>query len=226
MNIEQNLEYLGLKTKEIKAYLAILKLQKANPHQIAKEAGLERTTVYKLLDSLTERGLVSKSALGKRVTYTAESPKQLKQVLSKQESVVDQLLPFLSALQGSRGTKPVIKFYEHQDGIRQVLSDSLNCQEKVRRDFAFVETVVELFGLRFLHKHIEDRVKKKIIVKSLRRMPSGSKISEKDWYLKKDNKSILREVRYLPKSIKLRSRRSHYFFEKGIFCCGNRKSRI
>lgn len=200
MNIEQNLEYLGLKTKEIKAYLSLLRLQKASPHQVAKESGLERTTVYKLLDSLSERGLVSKSAIGKRVTYAAESPKQLKLMLNKQESVVEQILPFLSALQGSKGTKPVIKFYEHQDGIRQVLRDSLNCQEKIRRDFAFVENVVELFGLRFLHKYIEDRVKKKIKVKSLRRMPSGLNISEKDWYLKKDNKSILREVRYLPQN--------------------------
>lgn len=202
MNIEQNLEYLGLKNREAKAYLALLKLQEASSHQIAKEAGIERTTIYKILDTLSERGLITKSVSGKRIRYLAGTPKKLKQMISDQDSMVSQMLPFLTALQGSKGAKPIIKFYEHQDGIRQVLSDSLNCQEKIRRDFAFVENVVDLFGLRFLHKHIEDRVKNKISVKSLRREPVGSRVSEKDWYLKKDNESILREVRFLPKSIK------------------------
>ncbi|MDP2683565.1 MAG: helix-turn-helix domain-containing protein [bacterium] len=201
MEIDAKLENLGLTSKEIKAYLALLKLQSANPHQIAKEAKVERTTIYKILDDLTERGLISRSIAGKKLSYFAESPEMLKNMLSEQQSIVSQILPYLSALQGSKGSRPIIKFYENKEGIRKVLTESLNSREKIRRDFAFVENVVDFFGLRFIHKQIEDRIKRGIHVCSLRRKPRGNKISEKDWYLKKDNKELLREVRYLPASI-------------------------
>lgn len=201
MEINEKLAKIGLKSKEVKAYLAILKLQKANPHQIAKEANIERTTIYKILDDLTARGLVSRSMSGKRLNYIAETPEMLKNMLDEQQSVVKQILPYLNALQGSRGEKPVIKFYSGKDDIRKVLTNSLDSREKMRRDFAFVENVVDLFGLKFIHKQIEDRIKKGIKVKSLRRAIKGRKISEEDWYLKKDTDNLLREVRYLPESI-------------------------
>lgn len=201
MEIDTKLEHIGLTSKEIKAYLALLKLQSANPHQIAKEAKIERTTIYKILDDLTERGLISKSITGKKLSFFAESPEMLKNMLSEQQNIVNQVLPYLSALQGSKGSRPIIKLYENRDNIRKVLTESLNSREKVRRDFAFVENVVDFFGLRFIHKQIEDRIKKGIHVRSLRRNPKSNKISEKDWYLKKDNKELLREVRYLPASI-------------------------
>ena len=201
MEIESKLSHLGLKRNEIRAYLALLKLQRANPHQIAKEAKIERTTIYKILDELAERSLISKSMSGKRLSYYAESPETLKNMLSEQQNILSQVLPYLSALQGSRGSKPIIRFYENRDGIRKVLTDSLNSQEKVRRDFAFVENVVDFFGARFIHKQIEDRIKKGIHVRSLRRKSQGDKISEKDWHLKKSNEKMLREVRYLPEAI-------------------------
>lgn len=201
MELNEKLANLGLKNKEIKAYLAILKLQKANPHKIAEEANIERTTIYKILDDLTARGLISRSVSGKRLNYIAEAPEMLKNMLDEQQSTVKQILPYLNALRGSRGAKPVIKFYSGRDDIRKILTTSLNSKEKIRRDFTFVENVVDLFGLKFIHKQIESRVKKGIHVQSLRRAIQNKKVSEKDWYLKKNNKELLREVRYLPESI-------------------------
>lgn len=202
MEIEKKLEQLGLKNGEILAYLAILRLQRANPHQIANEARIERTTIYNILNSLTKRGLILKSFSGKRINYTAEQPESLKMMVDEQQSVVSQLLPYLKALQGSKGSKPIIKFYENLNGIRGVLAESLNCQEKIRRDFAFVDNVTRALGLRFIQNQINERVKKGIHVRSLRRIPQSNETSEKDWYLKKENKDILREVRYLPETAK------------------------
>lgn len=201
MNIEENLEYIGLKGKETKAYVALLKLRQANPHKIAQEANIERTTIYNILDSLVEKGLANKSVNGKRIEYSAESPEMLKQLLFSKEKVLGQILPLLNALQGSSGSKPVVRFYEHQAGIRQIVSESLNCQEKLVRDFTFVESLVDVLGLRFVHQHIEKRAQNNVYLKSLRRTSSINDSSEKDWFLKKDNDSLLREIRYLPKDI-------------------------
>jgi HTH-type transcriptional regulator, sugar sensing transcriptional regulator len=197
MEIFEQLAKLGIKGNEGKAYIALLKLQKANPHQIAKDAGIERTTVYKILDELAEKGFISKSIEGKRLYYLSESPLSIKHFFQKQENIAEQLIPVLSAFSGSKKLKPKIKFYENIYGIKKVIIDSLVCQEKIRRDFTSVEDLVKFLGGQIITNYINERVKRKISVKSLRCVSNKEKTSEKNWFLKNNNKDILREVRYL-----------------------------
>lgn len=197
MDINQLLAILGIKDNHAKAYLALLKLQTASPHAIAKEAGVERTTIYKIMEELSEKGLANKTVNGSRISYSAEHPNKFKEILENQGSAVSQLIPLLVALQGAKGMKPVIRFYDDLPGMRRVLMDSLNCQEKFRRDFALVDNVTDILGTRFIHNQIDERVRKGVRVQSLRCKKEVLPPSEKDWYLKKDNKDILREVRYL-----------------------------
>ncbi|MFH0969708.1 MAG: helix-turn-helix domain-containing protein [Patescibacteria group bacterium] len=204
MEILEQLNQLGLKGNEASAYLALLRLQKANPHQIAKEANIERTTVYKILEELAEKGLIAKSAEGKRLNYVAESPISIKHFIHKQESLIDCILPTLFAFSGSKKIRPVIKFYENIEGIKKALMDSLNCQEKLRRDFASVQDLVNFLGLRVITNQINERVKRGIYVRSLRCVSKNKNLSEKDWFLKKENQDILREVRYLDKLIQIK----------------------
>lgn len=200
MEILSQLSRFGLKEKAAKAYLAVLRLQKANPHQIAKEAGIERTTSYVVLEELAEKGLVSKSIDGKKIVYIAEPPKTLEIMLNKQQNILQEILPMLQALSGNKTRKPIIKYHESLDGIKQALLESLECEEKLRRDFASVDDIAELLGTQFLNRQIKNRVAKKIQVKSLRSAPKSHRISEKDWFLKSSNTDLLREVRYLKNS--------------------------
>lgn len=200
MEIMPQLSQFGLKEKAAKAYLAVLRLQKANPHQIAKEAEIERTTAYVVLEELAEKGLVSQSIKGKRIVYLAEPPKTLELLLNKQKNALFNLLPSLEAIYGNKTAKPIIKFYDKINGIKQSLLNSLNCEEKLRRDFASVDDIVDLLGVQFINRQIKERVAKKIKVKSLRADAKGNKNSEKDWFLKKENIDLLREVRYLKKN--------------------------
>ncbi len=197
MEILHQLSRLGLKEKAAKAYLALIKLQKANPSQIAKEAGIERTTAYVIMEDLAEKGLAAQSIEGKKIIYTAEPPKTFETILNKQQNILQEILPMLQALSGNKNTKPIIKYHESIEGIKQALMESLECEEKLRRDFASVDDIAELLGAQFLNRQIKNRVAKKIWVKSLRASPKGNKISEKDWFLKSSNKELLREVCYL-----------------------------
>ncbi|MDD3487238.1 MAG: helix-turn-helix domain-containing protein [Candidatus Moranbacteria bacterium] len=197
MDIYQLLEALGVKDNHAKAYISLIKLQKASPHAIAKDAGIERTTIYKIMEDISEKGLASKTVNGTRISYTAEHPNKFKEILESQSTVVGQLIPLLVALQGAKGTKPVVRFYDDLPGMRRILMDSLNAQEKFRRDFALVDNVTDILGTRFIHRQIDERVKRGIRVQSLRCKKEVMPPSEKDWYLKRENKDILREVRYL-----------------------------
>lgn len=196
-----NLTELGLSSKAAAAYVALLRLQKANAAQIAKEAQIERTTIYKVLDELVKKELISKSVSGKRISFVAESPTQLQQLWQKQGGLLESLLPTLTAIQGKKGVKPRVRFYENLEGIRKALNESLNAQEKLRRDFASVESIVDFLGKRFITQHIDKRVEKGIKVKSLRSASKVSRIGEQEWYLKQSNKDVLRETRYLDKSV-------------------------
>lgn len=198
MDLTQQLQEIGLEGKKAAVYLALLKLQEATPHQVAQEAEVERTTVYKLLNDLASAGLVTKAVHGKRISYFADPASSLKVFLNKKQNLLDSILPTLFALQGDKRTRPKVQFYDNLENIRQVLMNSLESQEKLRRDFAFIENVVEFLGLRFIQNQIKQRVKKGIYVRSLRQKP---KKPETDWFIKKDNKDVLREVRYLDAAV-------------------------
>ena len=176
MDIIEQLSKIGLKPKQASAYITLLRVQESSPRQIAEEAGLERSTIYKILEDLAEKGLATKVIRGKKINYTAESPLRLETLANDfQESVIN-LQPILMALVGKRQKKTQVKFYEGINGIKQVLLNSLNCQEKLRRDLASVENVVDFLGLRFINQQIKERVKKKIAVKSLRTKTIGHKM--------------------------------------------------
>lgn len=197
MDIQKSLEILGLKDKEVTAYIALLRLAEANAHQVAKEAKLERTTIYQILKILCDKGLVHKVVKGKRYFYVAEPVGALEQFVKSKISTLDNLLPLLAGIAGSHSAKPVVKYYETLPDIKRVFADRADSKEKLVRDFAFVSNVVEVFGKRFIHNQIEKRVANKVKVLSLRRGPREKDIQD-DWYIGVDKSiDLLREVRYL-----------------------------
>ena len=100
-NLLQNLEQFGLKANEAKVFLSLLKLSEASPNRIAEEAGIERTTVYKILDILSDKGLVSKNIKGKRLTYVSKGSKAIEGLLSRQKSILSGIMPLLLALENT-----------------------------------------------------------------------------------------------------------------------------
>lgn len=196
-NLETNLEQIGLKRSESAAFLALLRLSEASATEIAEAAELERTTVYKILEDLASKGLILKNLSGKRITYLSQGPEVLRLFLNNQSELLNNIFPMLSALQNTETTKPKVSFYETLPAIREVYNSSLNAEEQVRRDIISVDNIINLLGQRFVQNHTNNRVKKKIAVRSIRSFADkGSKV-ERDWLLKSSNEEILREVRYL-----------------------------
>src|SRR3989338_1313543 len=134
MDIQKSLETLGLKDKEVAAYVALLKLVEANANQIAKEAKLERTTIYQTLKTLCDKGLAHKVVKGKRYFYAAEPVGALEQFVKSKITTLDGLLPLLAGISGSHSTKPVVKYYENLADINKVLSLRRGPKEKDVQD--------------------------------------------------------------------------------------------
>jgi sugar-specific transcriptional regulator TrmB len=137
-NIKNLLLEAGLSEKEAGVYLAILELGRGTVSQISRRANINRTTGYDILDSLSAKGLVSVLGKEPKQEYMAESPDKLAEYIKseiekKSEALkkTTSLLPELRTLHNVVD-RPRVRFYEGEDGLRDVYEDTLTSQEPIR----------------------------------------------------------------------------------------------
>ena len=118
---------VGLKEKEADVYLAILALGQGTASKIARRAHIVRTTVYDILSSLFDKGLVTLTGKEPKQEYVAESPDNLKiyiesklgQMQTDLEDAKNVLIPQLRSIHNV-GNRPKVMFYEGEEGMRKV----------------------------------------------------------------------------------------------------------
>ncbi|MFC1703139.1 TrmB family transcriptional regulator [Patescibacteria group bacterium] len=132
MEIPHILQQLGFSDKEIKVYLTLLTGGPSSVRKLAKDADLNRGTVYDILKSLQVRGLVGMYQKHKKQFFMAEDPDVLLDTIDQQERKVSSLkrdmadiLPELRSLYVHGGSKPVVKYYEGEKGVSIILRDVL-----------------------------------------------------------------------------------------------------
>ncbi|KKU48796.1 hypothetical protein A3H10_01570 [Candidatus Uhrbacteria bacterium RIFCSPLOWO2_12_FULL_46_10] len=130
MTIDNILNQLGFSTNEAKVYLAALSTGLASAAQIAKKAGLQRTTTYSVLDYLVRRGIVGQSKVRGKTRFVAEPPEKLLTLVGDIQAGLKKALPELEALYNKKGTKPKILFFEGKEAIQNVYDDTLREKPK------------------------------------------------------------------------------------------------
>ena len=140
------LHMLGFSTKEATVYVALLELGHGTVTEIARKAGINRTTGYDILDSLANKGIVNVTGKEPKQEYAAEPPEAVIEYLKREAEVAKariakagELLPQLRSVQRVQN-RPKIKFYEGSDGLKQVYEDTLTSNETIRA-YASVEDV-------------------------------------------------------------------------------------
>jgi sugar-specific transcriptional regulator TrmB len=122
-HIQKILERIGLSENEGLIYLALLNLGSGNIMDISRTTKMNRPLVYKTLDSLLEKSLVSQIKKGKRTHYSAESPDTLDYLLIETRSALEQILPELKGAYQAAASKPIAKFFEGKGGIMATWDD-------------------------------------------------------------------------------------------------------
>jgi sugar-specific transcriptional regulator TrmB len=125
MKIEQILEKFGLSPNESKVYLASLETGLASAQEIAKKAGLKRTTTYSVLTYLGNRGLVGKTIVKNKTRFVAEPPEKLLNLINEIQANIKKILPQLEAIYNKSEVKPKITFFEGENAIHNVYEDTL-----------------------------------------------------------------------------------------------------
>lgn len=124
MIFEKELKKLGLKDKEASVYLACLEIGPSPAQPISRKSKVVRATTYVVLESLMNRGLVTKYKKGKKTLFSAEPPRQLTRLLEKQQEEIqerqhhlEKMLPELQIIMQGSGDRPSVRYFEGREGL-------------------------------------------------------------------------------------------------------------
>jgi len=165
--LKKDLQKLGLNQKEAIVYLALLELGEGLLEDIVKKSRVKRTTLYDIVNSLKEKGLVGTGRRKKRVVYFAQEPQILARKIDEQKRIAESVMPELLSLANTIEKKPKVRYYEGQEGIKEVYVDTLKYKDQEMLAWVSGEAV-KLFDRKFLHEYyLPERVKRKIWMRAI-----------------------------------------------------------
>jgi sugar-specific transcriptional regulator TrmB len=191
---------IGFSTKETDVHLAILVLGRGTASKIAREAHILRTTVYEILSSLFNKGLVTLSGREPKQEYVAESPDRLQEYISKQlekkqkdlKQAETILIPQLKSIH-NLDNRPKVMFYEGVEGIEKVYEDTLTSTESIRAYASVGDMHAGLPG--YFPEYYKRRTEKGIAIRAI--VPkTGAGLERKNF-----DKEEMRETMLVPKDI-------------------------
>ena len=193
------LKEIGLSENEAQVYLTSLSLGPTTILRIAKSSGIRRTTVYSVVETLKNKGLIHIKPQGLKQLYVAENPDKLDSIIENKKRSLMKLLPEFTALYDLKGGESTVKYYEGLNAVKNIYETILDPM-KPSDDYLvisdlekfFVKTDQKYFE-EFLEKRIKSRVKARLI----------STDSERARYMKQYARNMNQEVRILPEGSKL-----------------------
>ena len=133
-NLLAQLNKLALSPDEAKVYLELLR-EPSTHLRLSHDTGINRTKVYRLIEQLEKRSLVTRRSDDRGVFLVAADPSTLEvtivtqeEALKQQRSVLQQLVPALSLLQKQDMSNFVLRTYEGQAGLKQMCWHELKTQ--------------------------------------------------------------------------------------------------
>ncbi len=133
--LTKQLESFGLSPAEAHIYLACLELGAASVLEISRKTKQNRAQLYLIIDRLIEKKLVTVAIVGKRKRFVPEQPAVLRALFQEKLLDLDMLIPDLVALARKGTIKPIIKFYDGLEGIKDVYRASSRGKDRVLYGF-------------------------------------------------------------------------------------------
>ncbi|MFH1053867.1 MAG: helix-turn-helix domain-containing protein [Candidatus Woesearchaeota archaeon] len=128
MNVE-TLENIGLSSNESKVYMALLELGSSLAGKITERSKVNRRTVYDVLESLINKGLVSYIIEANRKVFEAADPTRILELIKEKEKEIQDVMPELIAKKMSSLKKQEAAIYRGRKGIRTIYDDILKHKE-------------------------------------------------------------------------------------------------
>ncbi|MCW1930318.1 MAG: helix-turn-helix domain-containing protein [Candidatus Kerfeldbacteria bacterium] len=198
------LQSLGFTQKESVLYCVLLEHDAMTAATLASLTGINRTTVYDVLLTLVQKGLVSKYAYQGVTVFQALRPERLHNYLERekeesihridvqQRSLQEYMPAFLSLFASSVG-HPKVQFFEGEKGMREAYEDTLTAQGMIYA-YTNVATMIEKLP-HFFPDYFIRRAKLRIPIKAIFVDNNESR------FRAENDREELRQTRFFPKGI-------------------------
>jgi sugar-specific transcriptional regulator TrmB len=121
--VRETLKKLGLSEEEISIYLFLLQKGATKATTVARALANARTTTYRFLDSLHEKGLISSAIENGTTMYTAVHPTHILELLDEKKSEVEQILPELLKITSLAAEETKVELYRGVEGTKTVMRE-------------------------------------------------------------------------------------------------------
>lgn len=158
---------------EAVTYAALLDMESTSIRSVAAMTGINRGTTYEALKNLVDFGLVSVRQHGQREQYTAESPEKIFDIIrDKRRDLADathlaqSVVPDLLARKAGEQGRPLVRYYEGDTGVTNILKDVLQtCRTLDRPEYyAYSSQGVRAYLYRKYPQFTERRIAEDIKV--------------------------------------------------------------
>ncbi len=140
----ETLEKIGLSKSESEIYLKLLEIGSCKAGRLAKETRYNRTTIYKVLESLIQKGLASYVLKENRKYFEPTDPKNIVQEIDKEEESINKkkeeiknLLPELEGLFEKSKEELEANIFKGIKGLKAVFNDILKTLKQGDEYLAF-----------------------------------------------------------------------------------------
>jgi sugar-specific transcriptional regulator TrmB len=194
------LKEIGLTDTEAEIYSTLSSFDDLSASQLVKETNVKRTTIYHALETLEQKGLVSKRLQSGKLSYSANNPKSLERYLDSQISSLQykkqEVVSHLSLLLREEKKKPSsfkINQSEGIQGIKNIIDEALYCHSRRWEIIAPSKNFFSEFDKPYTTYFLKTRLENGIVARSLWESTSGRRILT-DAEIKSRNPRILPEA--------------------------------
>lgn len=179
----------GFTEKEARVYLSCLALGPSTVLKISRKADISRGSCYDLLETMLEKGFVSRFHDAKHVIFSASDPDTL---LRQTKDNVRQFELSIPELKGMfhKHARPRVRYFEGFEGLKQAYMDTLTATTEILNYANSRE--IRIHWPDYNEEYVAQRCSKKIFLKGI--------CPDDEWgqEVQRDDPESLRETRLLP----------------------------
>lgn len=211
-------EKFGFKKEHSDIYLVLLEDGVMSAGNLAKRLNIPRTTLYGLLNDLTQGGLILQSEKENVKLWQAVDPENIKNILNDKINSLentrnnfDNVLEKLKSSQKTDFLSPKFNYFEGVEEMKTMLKNVL-LYNNLQTELCWpVKDIIKVVGEEFLYEFNKKRIRNNIHIRVIWPMDKTSDIS-KDIFLA-PGKEVKREVRIAPDGVD---------FSMGYWAYGNK----
>lgn len=192
MTVQKLLVELGFSETEAETYWALLNLETVSIRKVAERSGINRGTTYDAIKRLVAAGLVHARKSGAREYFSAASPEKIfdlirdkrKELLQAHRNA-EALIPELLAKKARPQGRPLVRYYEDDEGVVAILKDVLQTCGQLDNPqyYVYSSRPLRQYLYRKFPQFTEQRIREGIGVKALAIGEGGDPAagSERKW---------------------------------------------